>query len=317
LVLFFKKELLPSLFSWGLVMDCLVLGAAAGGGFPQWNCGCRNCVRARSGDPAARPRTQASVAVSGDGARWLIVGASPDLRQQILANDVLAPPAGTRDSPIAGVVLVSADVDGIAGLLVLREQHRFRLFAPGAILKVLSENGIFASLDASLVDRVEIAPGVATDTGLGVMLTLLSMPGKVPLYQEAERSAVRADAAATYAARLESGGKTCIVAPACADLTDAVVGQLADADVLFFDGTLFYDKEMIDAGLGWKTGRRMGHVSVSGTDGALARLAGLRARKIFFHINNSNEMLLDDSAARRQVEAAGFEVGYDGMRMRA
>jgi pyrroloquinoline quinone biosynthesis protein B len=212
-------------------------------------------------------------------------------------------------------VLVSADVDGIAGLLVLREQHRFRLFAPASILKVLAENGVFASLDRALVDRVEIAPGVATDTGLGVTLTLLAMPGKVPLYQEAERSAARADAAATYAARLESGGRICIVAPGCADLTDAVVGQLADADVLFFDGTLFYDNEMIDAGLGWKTGRRMGHVSVSGADGTLARLGGLRARKIFFHINNSNEMLLDDSAARRTVEEGGFEVGYDGMKV--
>jgi pyrroloquinoline quinone biosynthesis protein B len=298
-------------------MKCLVLGAAAGGGFPQWNCGCKNCVRARSGDPAARPRTQASVAVSGDGMRWLIVGASPDLRQQILANDVLAPPPGTRDSPIAGVVLVSADVDGIAGLLVLREQHHFRLFAPAAILKVLAENGVFASLDAALVDRVEISPGIATDTGLGITLTLLAMPGKVPLYQEAERAAEQVDVAATYAARLESGGKRCIVAPGCADLTDAVVGQLADADLLFFDGTLFYDREMIDAGLGWKTGRRMGHVSVSGPDGTLARLGNLRARKIFFHINNSNDMLLDDSAARRTVEDAGFEVGYDGMLIQA
>jgi len=294
-------------------MECLVLGAAAGGGFPQWNCGCANCVRARSGDPAAAPRTQASVAVSGDGIRWLIIGASPDLRQQILANDVLAPAAGTRESPIAGVVLVSADVDGIAGLLVLREQHRFRLFAPAAILRVLAQNEIFASLDGAVVERVEVSPDVEVDTGLGVALTLLTMPGKVPLYQEAERSASRIEAATTYAARLESGGRVCVVAPACAELTDAVVSRLADADVLFFDGTLFHDNEMIDAGLGWKSGRRMGHVSVSGSGGALARLRGLKARKVFFHINNSNSMLLDDSEQRRIVEQAGFSVGYDGM----
>jgi len=296
-------------------MDCLVLGAAAGGGFPQWNCGCANCMRARAGDPAARPRTQASVAVSGDGARWLIVGATPDLRQQILANAELAPPAGTRDSPIAGVVLVSADVDGIAGLLVLREQHRFRLFAPASILKLLAENGVFDSLDKSLVERVEVAPHVALDTGLGVTLTLLTMPGKVPLYQEAERAAAEAASSVTYAARLESGGRVCIAAPGCAELTDEVLAQLADSDVLFFDGTLFHDREMIEAGLSWKTGKRMGHVSVTGPDGALERLAGLKARKVFFHINNSNPMLLDDSDARRTVEAAGFEVGYDGMRL--
>jgi pyrroloquinoline quinone biosynthesis protein B len=296
-------------------MQCLVLGAAAGGGFPQWNCGCANCARARSGDPAARPRTQASVAVSPDGAHWLIVGASPDLRQQILANPELAPPPGTRDSPIASVVLVSADVDGIAGLLVLREQHRFRLFAPANILQVLHENGVFASLDAALVDRVEIAPSKPIETGLGLTLTLLAMPGKVPLYQEAARDAAQAAAAPTYAARLEGSGKKCVIAPACADLTDAVLQQLADADVLFFDGTLFRDDEMITTGLGWKTGKRMGHVSVSGPDGALARLAALKARKIFFHINNSNPMLLDDSLERRAVEAAGFEVSYDGMKI--
>jgi pyrroloquinoline quinone biosynthesis protein B len=142
------------------------------------------------------------------------------------------------------------------------------------------------------------------------------MPGKVPLYQEAERSAARAAVAATYAARLEAGGRVCIIAPACAELSDPVVAQLGDADLLIFDGTLFDDNEMIEAGLGWKTGRRMGHVSVSGPDGALARLASIKARKIFVHINNSNPMLLDDSPARRTVEAAGFAVGFDGMRVR-
>jgi pyrroloquinoline quinone biosynthesis protein B len=296
-------------------MESLVLGAAAGGGFPQWNCGCGNCARARAGDPAARPRTQASVAVRGDGGRWLIVGASPDLRAQILANPELAPPAGTRDSPIAGVVLVSGDVDGLAGLLVLREQHAFRVFAPASILRVLAENGIFASLDTALVERVEMQPDVAVDTGLGVRLTLLTMPGKVPLYQEAVRDAAQAAPAATYAARLEADGHVCVVAPGCADLADAVVARLADADALFFDGTLFHDNEMIDAGLGWKTGRRMGHVSVSGPNGTLARLGGLRGRKVLFHINNSNPILLDDSPERAEVEAAGFSVGYDGMRV--
>ncbi len=296
-------------------MQCLVLGAAAGGGFPQWNCGCPNCARARAGDPAARPRTQASVAVSADGARWLIVGASPDLRQQILANPELAPPPGTRLSPIGAVVLVSADVDGIAGLLVLREQHRFRLLAPANILRVLAGHGVFAILDQTLVDGVEITPDAPIETGLDLTLTLLAMPGRVPLYQEAARDAAQAAAAPTYAASLEGGGKLCVVAPGCADLTDAVLAQLAPADVLFFDGTLFRDDEMITAGLGWKTGKRMGHVSVSGPDGALARLGALKARKIFFHINNSNPMLLDDAPERRAVEAAGFEVSYDGMKV--
>jgi pyrroloquinoline quinone biosynthesis protein B len=295
-------------------MQALVLGAAAGGGFPQWNCGCPACTRARAGDPAAQPRTQASVALSvGQG--WLLVGASPDLRAQILANPELSPPPGTRASPIAAVVLVSADVDGIAGLLVLREQHRFRLYAPAAILAVLRDNGVFASLDPALVERIDIAADAPVDTGLGMVLTLLGMPGKVPLYQE-DRAAGLAAPATTYAARVQAGGAVCVVAPACASITDGVLGNLADADTVFFDGTLFRDDEMIAAGLSGKTGQRMGHVSVSGPDGSLARLAGLRARKIFFHINNSNPMLLDDSPERGMVEAAGFEVAFDGMCVR-
>ena len=177
------------------------------------------------------------------------MGASPDLRAQILANPCLAPPEGTRASPIGGVVLVSADVDGIAGLLVLREGHRFRIFAPAAILEVLAGNGIFASLDAALVERVAIVAGVDVDTGLGLSLRLLEMPGKVPLYQEADRAAADAAPAVTYAARIEAGGRVCVVAPACARITGDVLAALADADTVFFDGTLFTDDEMIRAGL--------------------------------------------------------------------
>ena len=292
-------------------MQCLVLGSAAGGGFPQWNCGCDNCALARAGDPRAKSRTQVSVAASADGERWLLVGASPDLRQQIVETPAMSP-RGARHTPIAGVVLVSADIDGLAGLLVLREQQAFKIFAPAETLKILSENALFNSLDPSLVERVEIAAGVAVDTGFGLTLTLLEMPGKTPLYHEA-RGAVAAQAAVTYAARIEGGGRTAIVAPACAEVTEAVQARLRDADVLFFDGTLFTDDEMIRTGLSQKTGRRMGHVSVAGSDGSLARLADQPGRRIFLHINNSNPMLIEDSPERVEVERAGFEVAYDGM----
>jgi len=288
-----------------------VLGSAAGGGFPQWNCGCRNCSLARAGDPRAKSRTQVSVAASADGDRWLLVGASPDLRQQILENPAMSPRAA-RHSPIAGVVLVSADIDGLAGLLVLREQQAFKIFAPVSTLKILAENALFASLDPSLVERIEIVADKPVDTGFGLMLTLLEMPGKTPLYHE-EIGATSAKAAITYAARIEGGGRVAIVAPACAEVTEAVLGRLDDADVLFFDGTLFTDDEMIRGGLSQKTGKRMGHVSVAGADGSLARLAGHAGRRIYLHINNSNPMLLEDSAERAEVTAAGFEVAHDGM----
>jgi pyrroloquinoline quinone biosynthesis protein B len=306
LLLFFKKEALPA-----APMKGLVLGSAAGGGFPQWNCGCSLCALARAGDPRARPRTQVGMAATADGLHWLLIGASPDLRQQILQTPALAPRA-PRHSPIAGVVLVSADIDGLAGLLTLREQQPLRIFAPAPILRILAENRLFAALDPALVERVAITPGEPMQTEGGLTLTLLEMPGKIPLYHE-DRAAAAAETAATYAARLDSAGRTAIIAPACADITETVLAKLAAAHVLFFDATLYRDDEMILAGAGHKTGRRMGHVSLCGPDGALARLAGLTARRIFFHINNTNPILLDGSPERREVEARGYEVAFDGM----
>jgi pyrroloquinoline quinone biosynthesis protein B len=296
-------------------LTALVLGAAAGGGFPQWNCGCRLCRLAREGDPRTRPATQASIAVTADGVDWVIVGASPDLRQQILQNPPLWPGSGLRHSPIASVVLLGGDVDAVAGLLVLRERQPFSLHAPQPLLDLLEENRIFAVLDPSLVRRKAIVPFEPMPCGAGLMLTLIELPGKVPLYLET-RGAKTAETGPTYAVRLEANGRSLMIAPACAEITDAVRHELGGADAVFFDGTLFTDDEMIAAGLGKKTGRRMGHVPVSGQGGTLEGLADLPGRRILVHINNSNPILLLDSPERRQVEAAGFEVAYDGMEVR-
>ncbi|MGA8193237.1 MAG: pyrroloquinoline quinone biosynthesis protein PqqB [Acetobacteraceae bacterium] len=290
----------------------LVLGAAAGGGFPQWNCGCRQCSLVRSNDPRVRPATQASVAISGNGSDWIVVGASPDLRQQILQTPCLWPRTPGRDSPIAGVVLIGGDVDAIAGLLVLRERQPLTIYAPPALLDLLDANRIFDVLDPSLVRRVALTPLEPVPCGGGLTLTLLAMPGKVPLYME-ERGATQPEPGPNYAALLQANGGSVIVAPACAEITDPVRHQLRQADLLFFDGTLFTDDEMITAGLGQKTGRRMGHVPVSGPGGTLAGLADLRGRRILLHINNTNPIWLLDSPERRQVEMAGFEIAYDGM----
>jgi len=296
-------------------LTAIVLGSAAGGGFPQWNCGCRLCGLARAGDPRVRPATQASVALSGDGESWLLVGASPDLRQQILHTERLAPRHGGRDSPITSVVLIGGDVDAIAGLLVLRERQDLTVFAPSRVLDMLAGSRIFDVLDPDLVRRVEVAPLQPVRCAGGMTVTILPMPGKAPLYLE-DRSAETAAVETTYAALVQANGRGVIIAPACADITDAVRAQLADADVLFFDGTLFHDDEMIVAGLGPKTGRRMGHVPIDGPDGTLVRLADLPCRRILLHINNTNPILLADSAERQAVEQAGFEVAYDGMEIR-
>ncbi|MEA2772426.1 MAG: pyrroloquinoline quinone biosynthesis protein [Acetobacteraceae bacterium] len=290
----------------------VVLGSAAGGGFPQWNCGCRLCSLVRAGDPRVRAATQASVAVSGDGESWLLVGASPDLRQQLSQTPRLWPRTPGRDSPITGVLLTGGDVDAIAGLLVLRERQPFTIYAPAALLDVLADNHVFDVLDPALVRRVEVTPMQPMTCAGNLTLTLLPMPGKVPLYQEV-RGATEPEAAPAYAALLHAGGRSVIVAPGCAEITDAVHTQLMQADVLFFDGTLFTDDEMIAAGLGAKTGRRMGHTPISGPNGTLTKLSDLPGRRIFLHINNTNPILLSDSPERRAVEAAGFEVAYDGM----
>jgi pyrroloquinoline quinone biosynthesis protein B len=227
----------------------------------------------------------------------------------------LWPRNGLRHSPIAAVILIGGDVDALAGLLVLRERQPFTVYAPDALLNLLRENRIFGVLDPSIVRLQAIRPNEPIDCGAGLRLTLLVMPGKVPLYLES-RGATTAEEGPTYAARLEGNGRSVVIAPACADINDTVRQHLHGADVVFFDGTLFTDDEMIRAGLGVKTGRRMGHVPISGAGGTLERLADLPGRRILVHINNSNPVLLSDSPERRQVEAAGFEVAYDGMEVR-
>ena len=258
-------------------------------------------------------RTQASVAFSADGAHWLVVGASPDMRQQILQTPALQP-SGPRHSPIAAVVLVSADVDGIAGLLNLREHQAFRLYAPQSILDILADNRVFDVM-SSVVTRVAIEPEQPVAIGHGMTLTLLRMPGKTPLYHEAA-GATQPEAADTFAALVEAGGRRAILAPACAEVTPAVRARLASADLVFFDGTLFRDDEMIVAGVGAKTARRMGHVPIDGPDGSMAALADLPGRRVFLHINNTNPILLDGSEEHRAVVAAGFSVARDGMEIR-
>ncbi len=302
-------------------MQVRVLGAAAGGGFPQWNSNAVGCRRARTGDPHARPRTQASVAISADGDRWFLLNASPDLRQQIEAAPCLHPREGVRSSPIAGVVLTGGDVDAIAGLLTLRERHNFTIYGSDRIHQVLDANPIFEVLARDVVARQRIAVGMPTVLTLpegspsGLAVELFAVPGKVPLYLEDATSAPSiVEGEETVGAAISDGKQIFYFIPGCAGMTDALARRLAGAEIVVFDGTLWTDDEMLRAGLGGKTGLRMGHMSVSGPNGTLAAFStlGIR-RKILLHINNSNPILLDDSPEREAVEAAGWEVAYDGM----
>jgi pyrroloquinoline quinone biosynthesis protein B len=305
-------------------MQARVLGAAAGGGFPQWNSNAKGCRRARGGDRHARPRTQASLAISADGDQWFLLNASPDLRQQIEAAPCLHPRQGLRSSPIAGVVLTGGDVDAIAGLLTLRERHAFTVYATADIHKVLEANPIFEVLARDVVFRQRIVVGEPVALTLpdekpsGLSVTLFPVPGKIPLYLERDGQAPPiVEGEQTVAALVTHQGRRLFFIPGCAAMTDALAQRLQGADVVFFDGTLWTDDEMVRAGVGTKTGQRMGHMSVSGPNGTIEafRPIGVR-RKILLHINNSNPILLDDSPERAAVEAAGWDVAYDGMEIR-
>jgi pyrroloquinoline quinone biosynthesis protein B len=297
----------------------IVLGSAAGGGFPQWNCACANCRRGRAGDPAAKPRTQCSLAVSGDGGEsWCLLNASPDLRQQILATPALHPRLGPRHSPIRGVVLTNGDIDHVAGLLSLREGQPFTVYATRSILSALYANPMFGALGREVVDRRPLDLGEVIDVGGGLAVEPFAVPGKVPLYlEDGDRPEIGAETEDTIGLRVVgSGGRggSFFFIPGCAHLTEGLAERLRGARLVFFDGTLYEDDEMVRTGTGTKTGRRMGHMSVAGPDGSLAAFAGLGVgRKIYIHINNTNAILLDDSPERAAVTAAGWEVACDGM----
>ncbi len=304
-------------------MHIIVLGGAAGGGFPQWNCSCANCLRARNGDPAARPRTQCSLAVSADGRNWLLLNASPDLREQIAANPALHPNGSGRDSPIRAVLLTNAEIDAVAGLLHLRESQPLSLHASGRSLALIEANPMFRALDPAFVARREIVLGEAravTDFAgqpLGLTVEAFAVPGKVALYAETgerpEYGSAPGDTLGLAVSETANGARFHFV-PGCAALSPELLTRLRDSPLVFFDGTLWTDDEMIRLGLGTKTGRRMGHLAVWGEDGTVAGLAALGIRrKIFVHVNNTNPILMADSPERQRLAEAGWEVAEDRM----
>jgi pyrroloquinoline quinone biosynthesis protein B len=289
----------------------VVLGSAAGGGFPQWNCCCPVCRLAWEGDPRVKPRTQASIAVSADGEQWLLLNASPDLRAQISATPALHPKANRRASPIAAVILTGAEIDQTAGLLTLRERQPFRLLATAATHGFVAGNPMFSALQPDLVPRLAIAPGERFAPLPGIEAELFAVPGKVPLYLEGDRS--NEEAGVNVGVELRAGTARLVYVPGAAAAPMPVQDRLARADVVLFDGTLYRDDEMILTGTGEKTGRRMGHMPIDGPDGTLATLTGLSGRRMLIHINNTNPVLIEGSPERAHVAAAGWEVAEDGM----
>jgi pyrroloquinoline quinone biosynthesis protein B len=304
-----------------------VIGAGAGGGLPQWNCNGQNSVDARHGLPTVKPRTQASVAVSADGRQWVLLNASPDIRQQINATPELHPDreGPPRNSPIKAVVLTNGDVDAVAGLLCLRESQPLTVYGSARVLDVLADNSIFEVLNPDLVKRETMALGqafavVGPSGPVGLTIEAFTVPGKIPLYLEDEEKGTGGsfgtEEGDTVGLKVteDASGKHFFFIPGCSGLDDPLRERLNGAPLLFFDGTLYTNDEMIVQGLMQKTGDRIGHMNMSGPKGTLEQMAPLNiARKIFIHINNSNPVLRDDSPERATVEGAGWEVSYDGM----
>ncbi|MBP1850342.1 pyrroloquinoline quinone biosynthesis protein PqqB [Rhizobium halophytocola] len=290
----------------------LVLGAAAGGGLPQWNCGCVNCRAAR--DPAAplMPQTQSSLAASVDGENWVLFNASPDLRTQIEHNRMLHP-KDLRDSPIRSVVLTNGDVDHIAGLLTLREKQEFSLFATPGLQALLAAHPVFGVLDPALVAKIEVDLETDITPLAGLTVRLFAVPGKVPLYQETSELSLDQETDQTVGVELCAGGRRAYYIPGCGRMTEALARRIDGADIVFFDGTLFTDDEMIRAGTGLKTGRRMGHMPITGDGGSLEALGRLAiGRRLYIHINNTNP-IWRAGPERAAVEAAGFTICHDGL----
>jgi pyrroloquinoline quinone biosynthesis protein B len=298
----------------------LVLGAAAGGGFPQWNSNDTTARRARSGE--LRAQSQSSIAVSTDQERWVLFNASPDIRQQINDNAALHPraDAGLRASPLAAVVLTNADVDHVAGLLSLRESQPLSVYGHPRVLDVLAGNSIFNVLNPDLVARRTLTPEsmeVIRDrdgAALGITVRAFAVPGKVALWLEDDAApALGATQGDTVGLEISDGRESFFYIPGCAATPPDLARRLAGAALVFFDGTLWRDDEMIAAGVGKKTGARMGHMSCSGPDGVIVAFRDLGvARKIFIHINNTNPLLVVGSAERQQATAAGWDIAQDG-----
>lgn len=306
------------------MIHILVLGAAAGGGFPQWNSNDAVARRARAGDPDTPLRTQSSLAVSADGKNWVLLNASPDLRQQINQRRQLQPDsdASLRASPIAAVVLTNADVDHVAGLLNLRESQAFAIYGHARVLDVLARNSIFNVLNPDFVarrpmpmDRV-LALKDGRDAPLGLSVRAFPVPGKVALWLEDGNAPDfgTAEGDTLGLEILDKDGTSFFYIPACARMTPELAARLRGAALVFFDGTLWRDDEMIRTGVGTKTGRRMGHMSCGGEDGSIAAFAALGVqRKIFIHINNTNPLFVAHSPERGRAEAAGWQIADDGM----
>jgi pyrroloquinoline quinone biosynthesis protein B len=291
-----------------------VLGSAAGGGLPQWNCGGPNSVRARRGDPDVPPRTQPSLALSAGDGRWSLVNASPDVRQQLAAFPGLHPRPGTRDVPLDTIVLTNADLDHALGLLVLRESLPYRVVTSAWVRDaLLGHNAVFRLLEPAF-GAVKLDEPFALDRGGSLEARLFPVPGKVPTWC-AGLAANHPEATLALRVTDQRSGRRLVYAPGLARLDDATLAELEAADVRFVDGTFWTAHELRALRPGAPDAFAMGHVPIGGDGGSLEVLSGLAGRTFYTHVNNTNPILDAGSEEAAALARLGIGIASDGMEL--
>jgi pyrroloquinoline quinone biosynthesis protein B len=303
-------------------MRVRVLGSAAGGGFPQWNCGCPNCIRARTPEGSAEQRTQESVAISADGDEWFLLNASPEVRAQLESFERLHPRA-PRHSPISGIVLTNGDLDHTLGLLSLRESHPLVVYATGAVRRGFTEGNVlyrtlqrfpeqvrWQTLELGRPSPLLLTNGKAS----GLTVLPVPVPGKPPVHLETLAGKSPEEGVGLViedAAR----GKRLSYFSSFGALTSEIEAAMRTSDCTFADGTFWTSDELVRLELGTKRAEDMAHAPVGGSEGTLRRLSRLPGRRVFIHVNNTNPMLFPDSPEAAEVRRAGLEVAHDGLEL--
>src|SRR5579862_943891 len=306
-------------------MHIKVLGSAAGGGFPQWNCGCSNCSRLRNGLLRGKARTQAQVAISPDSSSWILLNASPDLRQQFMENPEFAPGGSGRGTPVSAIILTSADVDCVMGLLHLREFQPLRIYATSGVRRVLTEeNSLFRTLERShppvqweplpVNEVISILAGPASREKTEIRCRAVPLDGDFPDYVSEGLRARLPREESLVGLELEPNGKRIFYAPSITGSSDGWKRVAAESNLSMLDGTFWTNDELVRVMGSGKTAREMGHMPLSEKEGLLQQMGNAGdGRRVLIHMNNTNPLLDEDSEANRAAREAGWEIAYDGM----
>lgn len=305
------------------MLNFKLLGTAAGGGIPQWNCACALCDLCRKSPEVLRPRLQLQAAFSSDGEKWFLINASPDLRFQIEANSELQPSVlhGKRNTPIQGIILTSADLDQVLGLLLLREFQPLTVYATALVRRVLESNSFFRMLARvpNQLTWVKIRPGEAFTLNGKVTCTPIPLSGSLPYYaHKVDTDGLDASepGQATLGLLLEADGHRLAYTPSVPEVTETLRSIYDSCDIILVDGTFWSDAELNRTHSGTPLARSIGHVPMSGDYGTVALLAEItRPKKLFVHINNTNPVLDSRSAEYKSVIDAGWQIGQDGWQL--